>query len=153
MGEPAHMAAHNVRELLVFRVGEQEFCVDIMAVKEIRSGMQITPLPHSPPYLCGLVNLRGVVLPILNMALRLGFDAGEAHRGVIIVVWIGQRLVGLQVDAVCDILPVPQNALQPTPEVASNSMEGFVSAIITPDERMICLLALETLLPQDVEAA
>jgi purine-binding chemotaxis protein CheW len=137
------------RELISFRVGTQLFCVDIMAVKEIRGWTKATPLPHAPAYVEGMINLRGTVLPIVDMAARLGIaaDASEQRR-VIVVVWIGARLIGLLVDAVCDILAVTHSAMQATPDVACETVRSFVSAVLTIDERVVCQLALENLLPE-----
>ena len=142
--------ATTKRELISFRVGAQEFCVDIMAVTEIRGWAQATPLPHAPAYVQGMINLRGTVLPVVEMGTRLGIasDADEKARPVIVVVWIGTRLIGLVVDAVCDILTVTDDVIQSTPDVACESIRNFVSAVLTIDERMICLIALEHLLPE-----
>src|ERR1700684_2210346 len=88
------------RELISFRVGAQEFCVDIMAVREIRGWTAATALPQSPTYVRGVINLRGAVLPIVDLAARLGFaSADPTARHVIIVTQIGDQLVGLLVDA------------------------------------------------------
>src|ERR1041385_2176052 len=100
---PSNQGAKG-RELISFLIGGQQFCVDIMAVREIRGWSQATPLPHAPHYVQGMINLRGTVLPIIDMSARLGIATGDAAgRRVIIVVWIGSRLVGLLVDGVCDI--------------------------------------------------
>jgi purine-binding chemotaxis protein CheW len=142
------------RELIAFRVGEQEFCVDIMAVREIRGWTAATPLPHAPDYVRGVINLRGVVLPVLDMAARIGLAAAEpSARHVIIVVCIGDQLVGLLVDAVCDILVAAEGEVQPTPSVASETVQALVCGLITRDERMIGLLALEQVLPRTSQAA
>jgi len=142
------------RELISFLIGGQQFCVDIMAVREIRGWSQPTPLPHAPHYVQGMINLRGTVLPIIDMSERLGIATDAGSRRVIIVVWIGTRLVGLLVDGVCDILTVSEEMLQPTPEVASDALKGFVSGVLTVEERMVCMIALEHLLPElDVAAA
>ena len=148
-------AKASTRELISFLIGTQEFCVDIMAVREIRGWSQATPLPHAPDFVQGMINLRGVVLPIIDMSARLGIAAGDvANRRVIIVVWIGSRMIGLLVDAVCDILTVGDDLLQPTPEVSNETIGKYVSAVLTVDERMVCLIALEHLLPElDVAAA
>jgi purine-binding chemotaxis protein CheW len=137
------------RELISFSIGGQQFCVDIMAVREIRGWSQATPLPHAPDYVQGMINLRGTVLPIIDMNGRLGIAASDAAgRRVIIVVWIGARLVGLLVDSVCDILTVSEDMIQPPPDVASDSLRGFVSGVLTIEERMVCMIALEHLLPE-----
>src|SRR5208337_1829190 len=93
------------RELIAFRVGRQEFCINVMMVREIRGWTAATSLPRSPRYVRGVINLRGAVLPIVDLAIRLGLPANEpTARNVIIVVQIGQQQVGLLVDAVSDIL-------------------------------------------------
>ena len=142
------------RELISFLIGGQQFCVDIMAVREIRGWSQATPLPHAPAYVQGMINLRGTVLPIIDMSARLGIAAvGAASRRVIIVVWIGARLVGLLVDGVGDILTVTDDMLQATPDGASDTLRVFVNAVLTVEDRMVCLIALEHLLPELDEAA
>ena len=155
MSETNKASDPKQRELVAFRIGAQEFCIDVMAVREIRGWSPITPLPHSPAYVRGLINLRGTVLPIVDVGARLGLPAGEAEtRRVIIVVCIETRLVGLLVDSVLDILAVPADALHPTPDVGCEGIQAFISAVLTIDERMICLVALKSLLPEDdAEAA
>jgi purine-binding chemotaxis protein CheW len=137
------------RELVSFRLGAQEFCVDIMAVREIRGWTDVTPLPHAPAYVRGMINLRGIVLPIIDMGARLGLPVDDlAKRRVIIVVSIGTKLVGLLVDAVCDILAVPDDSLHAAPELAGETIPSFVTAVLTVEERMICLISLSQLLPE-----
>ena len=138
------------RELVAFSVGGQEFCIDVMSVREIRGWAPVTPLPHAPAYVRGLMNLRGTVLPIVDVGARLGLTETETPaRRVIIVVWIDTQLVGLLVDAVLDILSVGHDALHPTPDVGCETIEPFVTAVLTVEDRMICLLALKNLLPED----
>src|SRR5690606_29398935 len=97
----------TARELIAFAVGKQEFCIDVMSVREIRGWTPATVLPHSQPFVRGVINLRGAVLPIMDLAVRLGFPPAEAMgRHVIIVVQVGSQLIGLLVDAVSDILTV-----------------------------------------------
>ena len=87
------------RELISFRVGAQEFCVDIMDVREIRGWTPATALPRSPGFVRGVINLRGAVLPIVDLAARLGFESADpTARHVIIVAQIGAQLVGLPVE-------------------------------------------------------
>ncbi|MGC9955077.1 MAG: chemotaxis protein CheW [Rhizomicrobium sp.] len=136
-------------EVLVFRVRTQEFCVDVSRVKEIRGWTAATLLPHSPPYLLGVINLRGTVLPIVDVAARLNFPVGApSHHPVIVVVWIETKQIGLLVDAVCDILEINENALQPTPQLSSATVQDLVTALVSADDRMIGLLALDRILPR-----
>lgn len=145
-------ASDERRELVSFRAGEQEYCVDIQAVREIRGWTPATPLPQTPSYMCGVINLRGAVLPIVDFKRRLGREGVEpSARHVIIVTHIGTRLVGLLVDAVSDILTVTDEMIQPTPDVACDTVKSFVRGIIAMDGRMISLVALDRVLP-DMEA-
>ena len=135
-------------ELITFSVGVQDFCVEAMRVKEIRGWTPATLAPDSPAYVRGLINLRGAVLPIVDLAARLELPQTEpTARHVVIVVWIGRRLVGLLVDAVCDIVSVTGEALQPTPSLESATIEALVAGLVTVGDRMIALLALDRVLP------
>lgn len=147
--------AQNRLELISFRIGEQEYCVDIMAVREIRGWAAATPLPQSPPYVRGVINLRGAVLPIIDLANRLGFGVTEPNaRHVIIVVRIGNRVVGLLVDAVSEILTTTADAIQPTPDVACDAVKRFVKGILAVEGRMISWIVLDQILPdQSLEEA
>lgn len=139
----------DTRELTAFRIGEQEFCVEIMCVREIRGWSHATPLPQSPDFMKGVINLRGAVLPIMDLAQRLGLPGREpTQRSVIIVVQVGDRLVGLLVDAVSDILSITPDQIQPTPDIGCDSVKGFVKGLISTDGRMISEIAVERLLPE-----
>ncbi len=147
--------AGSSRELISFRIGEQEFCVDIMVVREIRGWTPATPLPRSPSFLRGVINLRGAVLPIVDLAARLGFEPTEpTQRHVIIVAQIDRQIVGLLVDAVSDILTVGDEVVQPPPDVASEMVRNFVQGLLAIDGRMISLISLNRILPTaELEAA
>jgi purine-binding chemotaxis protein CheW len=151
-GQPA---AGGMKELISFRIGAQEFCVDIMAIREIRGWTAATALPQSPSFVKGVINLRGAVLPIVDLASRLGFESTEASdRNVIIVAQIGEQVVGLLVDAVSDILTVTDDIIQPTPDVASETAKSFIRGLIAMDGRMISLIGLDRVLPDmELEAA
>ncbi len=141
-------------ELLSFHVGDHEYSVDIMAVREIRGWTRATSLPHAPPYVRGVINLRGAVLPVVDLALRLGLDVEEpTDRNVIIVVDIGGRTVGLRVDAVSDILSFPRNALQAPPEMSADRDHAFIQALTILEGRMIRILDLGAVLPGDTDVA
>ncbi len=143
------------RELIAFRVGDQEFCVNIMSVREIRGWTPATAMPHSPSYVKGIINLRGAVLPIVDLSARLGMKAAvPTARHVIIVAQVRSKVVGLLVDAVSDILTVNEEHVQPTPEIASELQRQFARGILAIDKRMICLLELEAIFPDtESEAA
>ena len=142
-------------ELIAFRVGAQEFCIDIMSVREIRGWTPATPLPHAPPFVKGVINLRGAVLPILDLSERLGLGATQAStRHVIIVAKVDRQLVGLLVDAVCDILTISDQALQPTPDIACDTVKTFVKGLLPLEDRMVSMISLDQGLPHfEAEAA
>jgi purine-binding chemotaxis protein CheW len=149
MSEATPQANPERRELTAFRVGEQEYCVDIMSVREIRGWTPATPLPQTPAYLRGVINLRGAVLPIMDLAARLGLPAIEpSARSVIIVVKVGERMIGLLVDAVSDILSVTDDLIQPTPDVACDRVKSFIKGLISMEGRLISEIALDRLAPE-----
>jgi purine-binding chemotaxis protein CheW len=137
-------------ELIAFRLGEQEFCVDIMSVRDIRGWTPTTPLPHSSSYVKGVINLRGAVLPVVDLADRLGFEPAEpSARHVIIITQVGNQTIGLLVDAVSDILTVNAGSIQATPNVASELARAFMKGVIAMEGRMISLIALDNVLTQN----
>ncbi len=141
--------AGTARELIAFAVGSQEFCIDVMQVREIRGWTPATVLPHSQAFVRGVINLRGAVLPIMDLAVRLGFPPAEAmSRHVIIVVQVGSQVVGLLVDAVSDILTVRDEEILPPPDVASDMAKKFVSGLLAMDGRMISLLSVDSVMPE-----
>ncbi|HKM62774.1 MAG TPA: chemotaxis protein CheW [Acidisphaera sp.] len=136
-------------EYITFRVGEQEFCIGVMFVREIRSWTHATRLPHAPGFVRGVINLRGMVLPIIDLAARLGFAdaAGTSAQQVIIVVQVERTTVGLLVDSVSDIVSFDEDRIQPTPEICSELARSFVSGIIPIDNRPVGLLAIDRVAP------
>lgn len=152
MSDNSSAAGPVACELIAFRIGRQEFCVDIMSVREIRGWTPATPLPRAPGFMKGVINLRGAVLPIVDLGARLGLATSEpTARHVIMVAHVGGRTVGLLVDAVSDIIQLKDGEIQSTPDVASDQVRTFVKGIFAVDGRMISLLELEWILP-DAEA-
>lgn len=146
------MASSSTTEYLSFRIDENEYSVEIMSVREIRGWTRTTSLPHAPPFVRGVINLRGTVLPVVDLAVRLGLEASEPQdRNVIIVVDVGSRVMGLRVDAVSDILSFSDDQLQPPPDLTSKSR--FVRALTILDDRMVRVLDLEAVLPSNEEIA
>lgn len=136
------------RELISFRIGEQEFCVDIMEVREIRGWTPATALPQAPAFVRGVINLRGAVLPIVDLGARLGLGAADpTARHVIIVAQVQNQIVGLLVDAVSDILTVTDEQIQPTPDVASEMVRNFVRGLLAIEGRMVSFISLDRVLP------
>lgn len=139
----------STSELVTFQIGSGEFCVDIMAVREIRGWTPATPLPFAPPYVKGVINLRGAVLSIIDLSARLGFDPVQpTPRHVIIVVQIGDQIAGLLVDAVTGILAVQSSSILPAPDVADQHAQALTAGVLAIENRMINLVGLQEILPQ-----
>ena len=140
------VSEHGMMELIAFTLGEQEFCVEVISVREIRSWTPATILPHSPDHVRGVINLRGVVMPIMDLSLRLGMAAAEPSQGhVIIVTRIGEQTVGLLVDSVSDIFTVAADSIQPAPDVSRKIDRELIRGMIPMDDRMICFVELHAL--------
>ena len=155
MAEINRRNAGGAREYITFRIGAQDFCVDIMSVREIRGWTPATALPHAPGYVRGVINLRGVVLPIIDLADRLGFPPTEpTARHVIIVAQVGapdRRPAGRR--GLRHHRPDRPRTIQPTPDVACDGVKAFVRGMMAIDDRMISLIALDSVMPTRVGEA
>jgi len=135
-------------EFVAFRTADQDFCVDIQMIREIRGWTKVTILPHAPDYVLGVINLRGSVVPIVDLAARLGLPSLEPQsRHVIIIAIINSQVIGLLVEAVSDIVGIDPENIQATPDVASETTKAFVSGVIAIEGRMIRLIDLDKVLP------
>lgn len=135
-----------LRQLITFQIGQQYLGVDIMAIREIRAWTPTTLLPHVPEHVRGVVNLRGTVLPVIDLAARLGWGLTQpTARHVIIVVRIGGQLQGLIVDSVNDIVSIDDADMQPPPSVGESVMVSYLEGIASVDDRMVMVLALDHL--------
>lgn len=133
-------------ELITCEVAGQLFGLDIMAVREIRAWTPATPLPQVPDFVAGVVNLRGTVLPVVDLAARLGWAATEATpRHAIIVVQLGGKTMGLIVDSVSDIVTLPKDSLQQAPASGEEDVVRFLQGLAALGERMVMVLDLEQL--------
>ncbi|PHR21400.1 MAG: chemotaxis protein CheW [Hoeflea sp.] len=140
------ISENDMLELIAFTLGDQEFCIEVVSVREIRSWTPATMLPHSPDHVRGVINLRGAVLPVMDLALRLGLAPAEPSQGsVIIVTQIGSQTVGLLVDLVSDIFTISAEEIHPAPDVSKTMDREQIRGMIPMDERMICFLQLNAL--------
>jgi purine-binding chemotaxis protein CheW len=130
-------------EIIAFRLHEQEFCVKTTTIREIRGWAPSTPIPHSPPEVIGVMNLRGSVIPIIDLAYKLGMRSTEANeRSAIVVAEVHNMVIGMLVDRVSDILTVAGNQIQPVPEITASFDKSFSEGIIANENGMICFLNL-----------
>jgi purine-binding chemotaxis protein CheW len=143
-GHPGAKSAST--EFISFAIGDEQYGVDIMAVREIKEWSGVTQLPKQPDYMRGVLNLRGVMVPIIDLRCRFGqglTDATPVH--VVIVVNVDGKTVGLLADRVLDIVSVEGSRVQPVPQVSRGSRTDFLSGLVTIDTTMIALISLERL--------
>ncbi len=141
----------HIREFLAFKIANEEYGVDILRVQEIRSYEKPTTIANAPEHLKGVVNLRGVIVPIIDLRIKLG--VGEVrydHLTVVIVLNIGNRVIGVVVDGVSDVLTLEPSQLRPVPALDSNFDPEHLLAIGSVDERMLILLDIEKFLADTV---
>ena len=132
------------REFITFEIGDRRLGADVMAIREIRAWSPATPLPNAPSHVRGVVNLRGVVLPVLDLSQRLGWgETDPSGRHVIIVVRLAEQLQGIMVDAVSDIVTLNPSEIQPVPDVGQSAAAAFLDGIATIDGKLIMILGLE----------
>lgn len=133
-----------MRQLVCFTIGDEIYGIDIRAVREIRAWSATTALPNAPDFVRGVINLRGTVLPILDLRARFGRGRTEPTRiHVVIVVAVETRIVGILVDAVSDILAVAAAEIRPVPEIGGAEMLACLDGLIAQDEQMIAIVAAE----------
>ena len=138
----------DVNEFIIFKILTQEFCIEMSSTWEIRSWTKPTALPNSADYLVGVVNLRGNILPILDLGKRLGLSTGEPdEENVIIVVQLDDKQFGLLVDTVSDIASVDTKNIRQVPKMGDSIAEEFFKQVVVIDERIICEILLDNLLP------
>src|ERR1700722_15216046 len=134
-------------QFISFAIGDDQYGVDIMAVREIKGWTAITHLPRQPEYVRGVLNLRGVIVPIIDLRCRFGQGTTEATPlHIVIIVQIGAKLVGLLADRVLDIVSPDGTEIQPVPRVVQAARLDFLSGIVTVDDAMIALIDLSNLL-------
>ncbi len=145
-GRAAPSAAHQ-GEYLTFRLGGEEYGIDILRVQEIRSYEQPTRIANAPPFLKGVVNLRGVIVPIIDLRLKLGCDTAEYnHFTVVIVLNVRGRVVGTVVDSVSDVLALGGDAIREAPGMNATIDTSFITGIGSVADRMLILMDIEALM-------
>lgn len=147
MTEQVHSSADN-SQFLSFTVGNEVFGVDIMMVREIKGWTEVTRLPNSPEFLRGVMNLRGVIIPIFDLRSRFGMGLTAAEsKHVIIIIALEKRVIGILVDSVSDILTVDSEEVKAAPAMEGNTSidEKYVNGLISVDQRMVILLDMERL--------
>jgi purine-binding chemotaxis protein CheW len=142
-GERSQSAA----EYLSFRLGAEEYGIDILRVQEIRSYEEPTRIANAPNFIKGVVNLRGVIVPVVDLRIKLGCEKVE-YNGftVVIVLNVRGRVVGAVVDSVSDVLELAGEQIKPAPEMSLAVDTGFITGIASVGERMLILMDIEALM-------
>jgi len=146
---PEDEVENNVheRQFVTFTVGDEEYGVDILAVREIRGWTQESRLPNLPEFVRGVINLRGIIIPIFDLRARFGGGATEVtKRHVVVVVQVGERTRGILVDAISDILAIEDSEIKPPPDLDTTLVDSqFLSGLYTAQNQMVRLLNINRL--------
>lgn len=137
-------------QLVTFSIGDEEFGVDILRVQEIIRMMDITKVPKAPDFVEGVINLRGNVIPIIDLRKRFGMEARERDKHTrTIVIEINNMIVGFIVDAVSEVLRIPSDTVEPPPPVVAGLESEYISGVGKLEDRLLILLDLDRLLSSE----
>lgn len=151
--EHAAIGAGNVSQIVAFRLANEEYGVDIMRAQEIIVPGPITRVPEVPGYICGLINLRGHVIPIVDLRKRFGLAAKDADEHTrIIVVNVGTRTIGIVVDAVTEVLRLNCDQIEPPPSSVAGIDHDYIRGLVKLKEKLLILLNIERILSRNEHA-
>lgn len=141
-------------EFVTLIAGGQNFCIEITQIREIRRWTPVTILPHSPDHVLGVINLRGAVIPIIDLAAKLGFERiAPTERHVIIITAIEERIIGLLVESVSEILGVSSDMVRETPRSPEDATIRAILGVIAVGDDMTKVINLSALLPSSEQVA
>jgi purine-binding chemotaxis protein CheW len=142
------------RQVLSFRLGQETYGVDILAVKEIRGWAPVTRIPQAPEHVLGVLNLRGAIVPIIDLRMRFGLPAEFTPVTVVIVLQIeheqGQRECGIVVDSVSDVVEILPESTRPAPDLTCQQRAAFIAGLAEVDDHMLILLDVTELVGRDL---
>lgn len=144
---PASASGDPLVQLCAFKVGDEEYALDIMRVRDIVPPSRITPVPRAPEFVEGVINLRGTIVPVVDLRKRLSVRAAPlTKKGKYLICAIGPRRVGLVVDAVTEVVRIPRSAIRRAPALLNRGGPRFFLGVCGPDEHLKLLLNLKALL-------
>jgi len=139
----AKAGAEELLQLVSFKIGEEEFGVDILKVQEINRLVEITKVPRSPDFVEGVINLRGKVIPIIDLRKRFMMETKESDKDTrIVVVDIEGQVMGMVVDAVSEVLRLPKDTIEPPPEIATSIDSEYIQGVAKLEDRLLIFLDL-----------
>lgn len=137
-------------QLVSFMVGEEEYAIPILSVQEINRMMQITRVPQSPPFIEGVINLRGKIIPVMDLRKRFSLDVTDnTSDSRIIVVEVGKRVIGFTVDRVNEVLRIDRDIVEPAPAMVTGADSDYVQGVGKLEDRLLILLSLDRLFNSD----
>ena len=143
-GIPANLLS---REFLSFTLGEEEYGVEILRVQEIRGYEAVTRIAHSPDFIKGVINLRGVIVPVVDMRIKFGLAKVEYDQfTVVIILNVAGRVIGMVVDGVSDVVNLESEQIRPAPELGGKLGSSYIIGLGTIDKRMLILMNIEKLM-------
>lgn len=138
------------REFLVFSLGNEEYAIDILKAQEIRGYENVTRIASAPPFIKGVTNLRGVIVPIVDLRIKFNLDRVEYDgQTVVIVVNVSGRVVGVVVDGVSDVLSLTADQIKPAPEFGLSLSSDYLSGLASLEDRMLVLVDIDKMLTSD----
>jgi purine-binding chemotaxis protein CheW len=138
--------AGSANEYLTFKLGTEEYGIDILKVQEIRGYDAVTRIANAPEFIKGVVNLRGTIVPIVDMRIKFGLGDPEYNQfTVVIILNVGRRVVGIVVDSVSDVIMLGAEQIKPAPEFSSDFDTQYIVGLGTVDDRMLILMDIEKL--------
>ena len=151
-------ASGATRQALTFALGEEVYGVDILRVKEIRGWSPVTRIPQSPPAVLGVLNLRGAIVPIVDLRVRFAMQSAEFNAVTVVIVLSlrtadGHRECGIVVDAVSDVVDVPADSIRPTPALSGQANSDFIAGLAQVEDQMLILLDATELLGRELLSA
>ncbi|KAA9007971.1 chemotaxis protein CheW [Histidinibacterium aquaticum] len=154
MASPSEPSENEVIEFVTFVAGEQSFCIEITQIREIRRWSPVTLLPHAPDHVLGVMNLRGAVIPIFDLAAKLGLGRiTPTERHVIIIAAVSGQTIGLLVDSVSEILSVRSDSVQEAPNVRGDDTTSCVLGVVPVEDGMTRVIDLRRIVPNATEGA
>ncbi len=142
-----NIESEDLLQLVSFLIGNEEFAVDILKVQEINRLQQITKIPNSPDYVDGVINLRGRVIPVIDLRTRIGIARKEHDKNTrVVVVELDGKTIGFVVDAVSEVLRIPGSITEPPPPLTANINSEYITAVGKLEDRLLILLDLDKIL-------
>ena len=139
--------AAGKEQFLSFQLGAEEYGIDILRVQEIRAYEKATRMPNTPAYIKGVINLRGVIVPVIDLRMKFGLESAEYNEMTVVVVLnLAHRTVGIVVDSVSDVLALAAGDIRPAPEFTARVDNAFVRGLATIDQRMLIIADIERLM-------